>query len=102
MAGLWEFPRGKIEENEDSSQALIREIQEELSISISLIVPIIDYTYNSEHLTIEMQSYKCYSSDYKISIIDHDKIEWITAGDLNNFKFAPADNTISEILKRGN
>ena len=100
LAGLWEFPGGKIEENEEAKHALVREIREELNISISSLTPFIEYTYQGENMILEMQSFKCFSGDTTIHLIDHDRVEWIKASDIDNYPLAPADLVIAEELKK--
>lgn len=100
LAGLWEFPGGKIEENEDAKYALVREIREELNISISSLTPFIEYTYQGENIILEMQSFKCFSSDTNIQLIDHDRVEWIKAHEIDQYSLAPADLVIGEELKK--
>ena len=100
LGGLWEFPGGKIEENEDATSALKREIQEELNISISSLTPFIEYTYQGENIILEMQSFKCFSGDTNIQLIDHDRVEWIKAHDIDQYSLAPADLVIGEELKK--
>ena len=100
LAGLWEFPGGKIEKNEEAKHALVREIREELNISISSLTPFIEYTYQGENIILEMQSFKCFSSDTTIHLIDHDRVEWIKALDIDQYSLAPADLVIGEELKK--
>ena len=98
MGGFWEFPGGKIEENEEATLAIIREIKEELSISISALDSFIEYTYRGDDIVIKMQSFKCFSSANIITLEDHDRIEWVKAHDLMHFTLAPADLVIAEAL----
>ncbi|HOS48866.1 MAG TPA: (deoxy)nucleoside triphosphate pyrophosphohydrolase [Bacteroidia bacterium] len=100
LAGLWEFPGGKIEENEEAKFALEREIKEELNINISSLIPFIDYTYYGENMILEMQSFKCFSADTITHLTDHDRVEWIKACDIDHYPLAPADLVIAEELKK--
>lgn len=100
LAGLWEFPGGKIEANEDALTALTREIKEELNISIYNITPFINYTYQGVQIILEMQTFKCFSTENISRLTDHDCIEWVKAHDLNHYPLAPADLIIAEELMR--
>ena len=100
LGGLWEFPGGKIEENENATSALKREIQEELNNSISSLTPFIEYTYQGENIILEMQSFKCFSGDTNIQLIDHDRVEWINIEKIDQYSLAPADLIIGEELKK--
>ena len=100
LAGLWEFPGGKIEANEDALTALTREIKEELNISIFNINPFINYTFQGEQMILEMQTFKCFSTENISRLTDHDRVEWIKARDINHYPLAPADLVIAEELKK--
>lgn len=87
---LWEFPGGKIEENETSQQALIREIKEELDMDIIIksYLTTINYTYPTFHLIMDV--YTCVSKNTNIHLHDHSQIQWIKS-DTPNINWVPAD-----------
>lgn len=89
--GLWEFPGGKIEENETHEKALIREIKEELEIDIKVndFITTVEYQYPEFHLI--MYVYKCEKIFGKINLNVHSDIRWITKEQINEFELVPAD-----------
>ncbi len=101
MGYRWEFPGGKLEENETLEECLKREIREELGIDIavgSLLsarkhvincqAAIILYAYHAEHI----------SGD--IVLTDHDAIEWVSPEDLPRYSFPDPDRqVVEELLK---
>ncbi|WP_156286369.1 (deoxy)nucleoside triphosphate pyrophosphohydrolase [Oceanivirga salmonicida] len=97
---MWEFPGGKIEIGETREEALIREINEELSIDIEIekYVNTINYSYKAFDLI--MHIYICSIKSGNIKLIDHDQYMWATKNDLDNIKWIPADVLVLEDLKK--
>ena len=91
LSGFWEFPGGKIEEGESPESCLKRELSEELGIDVLVGVFFMDNIYKYAEKTILLKSYRCKIASGDITLNDHDKIEWVTTLNMNNYKFAPAD-----------
>jgi len=91
LAGFWEFPGGKIEKNESPEEALERELNEELGMSISIK----DYLGSNHHeyssKKIKLIAYNCIYIDATLNLIDHDEFKWVMPSDLINYQIAPAD-----------
>ena len=94
----WEYPGGKVENNEDEKAALKRELKEEFDISSNVGNFITESHYNYKDISINLKLYiiNDFSGDFKLK--DHDKIEWISIKEINNFDFAPADIPINNYL----
>ncbi len=93
LPGKWEFPGGKLELNELPEDALIREIKEELNVSIEITdsLPISDYSYVPEKV-IRLIPFRCVIQNNEIPVAaEHAELRWVKKEDLLNLKWAEAD-----------
>ncbi|MCK8521474.1 (deoxy)nucleoside triphosphate pyrophosphohydrolase [Aquimarina sp. D1M17] len=102
LAGYWEFPGGKIEINEKPEQALIRELYEEISMSVKVLNYFAKVTHKYEKITIELIAYKCEFIEAEFKLTDHDLYEWLDVHQIKNKKLAPADVPILQKLLHSN
>ncbi len=98
LAGYWEFPGGKIEQNETVRDALIREIQEELAITIIPETHLIDVIYHYPEKTVNLKTWCCYLKQGIAQGNEGQKIEWVKKEDLQNYLFPPANQEIIKAL----
>ncbi|MDP4106678.1 MAG: (deoxy)nucleoside triphosphate pyrophosphohydrolase [Bacillota bacterium] len=88
----WEFPGGKVEENEDFFSALKREIHEELDCKIETHKEIFnDNTHEYETFIINLMSIKCKVVEGTPEPNEHSKLIWLKKENLKSLKWAPAD-----------
>ena len=101
MAGLWEFPGGKVEAGETPEDALVRELHEELGIETwsSCLAPLTfaSHTYDDFHLLMPL--FVCRKWDGEVQGKEGQKLAWVYAKDLNNYPMPPADIPIIPILR---
>lgn len=92
--GMWEFPGGKIEEGETAEFALMREIQEELGIDITIdkFLCTTEYDYPSFHLT--MHCYICSIEAGEIVLREHKSARWLRPEELGSVEWLPADKDV--------
>lgn len=98
---MWEFPGGKVEEGEESRDALVREIKEELDTTISVgdYIDTIEYDYPAFHLS--MECYWCSIVKGSLVLLEHESAKWLEKDSLYSVKWLPADLTIIEKVKAG-
>ena len=102
FAGQWEFPGGKLEQGETASDALKREMMEEMELHINVhdYLMTAEYDYSTFHLT--MECYMCSLNDEEIHLHDHTAVKWISINDdINSINWVPADvQVIQEVIKK--
>ena len=93
LAGLWEFPGGKVEPGEEPEEALIRELHEELGIEIakSDLSPLTfaSHAYPDFHLL--MPVYLCRRWDGVATAREGQKLQWVHPRDMGDYPMPPAD-----------
>jgi 8-oxo-dGTP diphosphatase len=96
----WEYPGGKVENNENEKESLKRELKEEFNISATIEDYITESFYEYDKAKINLKAYFVKNYTGTIKLIDHDKINWVKIDDLNNYEFAPADIPINNYLTK--
>lgn len=101
MAGLWEFPGGKVEESETPEQALIRELKEELNITTQedCLAPLTfaSHSYPDFHLLMPLYICRRWWGDMQPQ--EGQNIKWVRADDMANYPMPEADKPLIPILR---
>jgi 8-oxo-dGTP diphosphatase len=96
----WEFPGGKIELGETAEACLIRELEEELEIKVSIIEKLSNSYFDYGNFEIILIPYICQFIGDKIVLKEHKKYLWLSTNELILLDWAPADIPIvNEIIK---
>lgn len=94
---LWEFVGGKVELGETKEQALIRECQEELAITVEPHEVFTEVTHEYPDITVHLTLFNCTIYKGQPQLLEHNDMKWITSAEIPNYQFCPAD---VEILKK--
>ena len=96
--GLWEFPGGKIEIDESSEEAVIRELNEELDIVVHKPKKVMQYLHRFKNLIYDISFFEVISFKGSIKHIVHDELKWTDLASINNYNFISGDLLIIEEL----
>ncbi|WP_433900440.1 (deoxy)nucleoside triphosphate pyrophosphohydrolase [Sphingobacterium puteale] len=98
LGGYWEFPGGKVEEAESHEDSLLRELIEELHLKVEIKQHFFDTVHHYDKVAIKLISFICETSGTVVASTDHDQLKWVKVIDLLNWKLAPADIPIAQVL----
>lgn len=101
LAGFWEFPGGKIEENETAAQACQRELNEELHCKVAIDSYFLTCKYEYEEFILNMDVYLCHlPPQEETQCVEHAALKFISAAEIDSYNFAPADLQFLPNIKR--
>src|SRR5688572_18100379 len=100
MAGLWEFPGGKVEPGERPEQTIVRELREELGVAVAegALSPLTfaSHAYREFHLLMPL--YTCRSWDGRVAPLEGQAIRWVEPAQLGALAMPPADRPLIDPL----
>ena len=93
MAGLWEFPGGKVEDGERPEQSLIRELREELGIVVSeaCLAPLTFASHSYPDFHLLMPLYVCRRWEGTVTALEEQRLAWVKPNRLRDYEMPPAD-----------
>jgi len=101
LAGLWEFPGGKVEAGETPEACLIRELEEELGIVVTkaCLAPFVfaSHEYESFHLLMPLYLIRRWAG--QITAREHKAIAWVKPSKLGDYPMPPADTPLIAMLR---
>jgi 8-oxo-dGTP diphosphatase len=101
MAGLWEFPGGKVEPGERPEDTVIRELHEELSITIkeACLAPLTFASHGYPDFHLLMPLFICRRWEGTVMPQEGQAIKWVKPRDLNSYPMPPADLPLIPMLR---
>jgi 8-oxo-dGTP diphosphatase len=96
MAGLWEFPGGKVEPGERPEQSLIRELEEELGIVVKeeCLAPLTFASHSYPDFHLLMPLYVCRRWQGFVEAREQQALKWVRPNELRNYPMPPADEPL--------
>ena len=97
---LWEFVGGKAEEGESLKDALIRECQEELDVTVEPGSIFIQLIHEYPDIKIRLTLFNSTITSGKPKLLEHNDMRWIYPSEIPNYDFCPADEDILKMLMK--
>jgi 8-oxo-dGTP diphosphatase len=98
LAGMWEFPGGKVEPGETLQECLKREITEELGANAIVGEVLTESHYKYQHGEILLVALKTELQSQELRLTVHDEFQWLTPKQILDLDLAPADIPIAKFL----
>ena len=98
MAGRWEFPGGKLDEGETHRQALVRELEEELGVTVLAAQPLLDLCHDYSDRLVELSMWRVTEYRGEPRGLDGQALKWVAPADLPNEDLLEADRPIVTAL----
>ncbi|RQD69545.1 MAG: 8-oxo-dGTP diphosphatase MutT [Tindallia sp. MSAO_Bac2] len=98
LAGKWEFPGGKLKPGESMEDCLIRELKEELNLTVEISGYFGESIYQYGQELIKLVVYYVNWKDGEPVLNFHDKVKWVDKDELSEYDFSPADIPFVKIL----
>jgi len=102
LGGMWEFPGGKLEPGETDAAALVRELQEELGITVTVGEQLGTYRHVYTHFRVTLHAYYTSADGQEPQALEASELRWVSLDELEDFPMGKIDRMISrDLLAKG-
>jgi 8-oxo-dGTP diphosphatase len=97
---LWEFPGGQVEMDETNEQALLREVEWRIGVTVDIAEKLGDHIHEYEGYDIHLAMFACTLAEgIEPRAVNVNQLRWVKAGELGDYEFPPADEqTMNKLL----
>lgn len=100
LGGYWELPGGKVEGDESPRDAVVRELREEVGITVEPITELLPIEHTYEHASVRLLPFVCRRLHGKPEPIDVEEVRWVKLTDLSSYDFLEASlPVITELIE---
>jgi A/G-specific adenine glycosylase len=100
LGGLWEFPGGKLREDESPAEACVREIKEEVNLDVAIEGPLAQVRHAYSHFRIHMHVFRCRFTTGRVRLNGPTDHRWVRIADIDRFAFPGANHKFIPLLKQ--
>lgn len=100
LAGLWEFPGGKLEPGESVQQALARELDEELGVEVLTATLLLSLTWDYPAKTVRLHAFQVTAWRGEVRAREGNPMRWVALTEMDTAVMPPADAPIVAALRR--
>jgi mutator protein MutT len=98
LGNYWEFPGGKVETGETPEQCVIRELREEMGITVRPIEALAPIDFNYTDKSVRLWPYLCTRLEGEARPLASQRIAWVNVCDLGQYRFPPANDSLLKTL----
>lgn len=102
MCGYWEFPGGKVEANEDQFSALVRELKEEIDITVTQAEHLLQHHAVLQEKTLELNLWQILHYEQIPRSNESQELRWVSAQQFADYEFLPSNQTLLTFIKKWN
>jgi mutator protein MutT len=100
LKGLWEFPGGKVENDETLQECLRRELYEELNIHATVAEHYCISSFEHNNTLYDMHMFKVYQYEGQMQLHEHAHVAWVSAPELSSYQYPQPDLPVVALLQK--
>ena len=98
LSGYWEFPGGKLEQNETLGECLTREFEEELALRVRVTRPLARIEHAYDHGVVRLHAFLCEHVSGEAKALEVTEFRWVEVAELPSYRFPPANDALLTVI----